>query len=283
METQRQQILSEFIQLGVRGREPYRIQKEQTTFSYMDRLPAHSRELLGRVHQPNNGRATLGDIYWLRTSYGQDSEPAWNTIYDTEISRLLEEDSICNDESLYNFGPNWERIFLIKPELLETSLTAEEYEEATQLGLREGIELEADSPQRAENGRDPVDDVDLDLQISFSYHQAISLNRIHIVDARTLASVGSDAGKVLIVFFDEFGRTVRYAREEPFESVEMTALTNAYLDDHACWAWANIGELYRRGQPLGPPYMRILGASRDILLPLKFRNLSKSKARLGLW
>ena len=225
----------------------------------MDSLPAHSRELLKRVRQPNNRRATLGDIYWLRTSYGQDLEPAWNTIYDTEMSRLLEEDSICNDKSLYNFGPNWERIFLIKPELLETDLTAEEYEEATQLGLREGIELKADSPQRAENGRDPVDDIDLDLQVSFSYHQAISLNRIHIVDATTLASEGSDAGKVLIVFFDEFGRTVRYAREEPFESVEMTALTNAYLDDHACWACANIGELYRRGQLLGPPYNENFG------------------------
>lgn len=212
----------------------------------MDSLPAHSRELLKRIRQPNNGRATLGDIYWLRTSYGQDSEPAWNTIYNTEMSRLLEEDSICNDESLYNFGPNWERIFLIKPELLETDLTAEEYEEATQLGLREGIELKADS-------------ANLDLQISFSYHQAISLNRIHIVYAITLASEGSDAGKVLIVFFDEFGRTVRYAREEPSESVEMTALTNAYLDDHACWAYANIGELYRRGQPLGPPYNENFG------------------------
>lgn len=227
----------------------------------MDRLPAHSRELLERVRQPNIGRATLGDIYWLRTCYGRDSEPAWNTLYDQQMSRLLEEDSICNDESVYNFGPNWERIFLIKPELLETGLTAEEYEETTQLALREGIELETDSPQRAEDSRDPVDDLDLDLQISFPYHQVTSLNRIHIVDTTTLASEGLDAGKVLIVFFDEFGRTVRYAREEPFESVEMTALTNAFLDDHACWAWADIGELYRRGQPLGPPYSENSGES----------------------
>ncbi|KAJ5925177.1 hypothetical protein N7454_007816 [Penicillium verhagenii] len=187
----------------------------------MDSLPAHSRELFERVRQPNNGPATLGDIYWLRTSYGQDSESAWNTIYDTEMSRLLGEDSICNDESLYNFGPNWEGIFLIKSELLETELTAEEYEEATQSGLREGIELEANSPQRAGNSGGLVDDIDLDLQISFSYHQAISLNRIHIVDTTTLASEGPDAGKVLIVFFDEFGRTVRYAREEPFDDIEM--------------------------------------------------------------
>ncbi|KAJ6016938.1 hypothetical protein N7451_000317 [Penicillium sp. IBT 35674x] len=231
----------------------------------MDRLPAHSRELLERVRQPNIGRATLNDIYWLRTHYGQDSEPSWNTIYDDQMSRLLEEDSICNDQSLYNFGSDWERIFLIKPELLETDLTAEEYEEATQMALSEGIELEADSPQRVEDSRDPVDDLDLDLRISFSYHQAVSLNRIHIVDAKTLASEGLDAGKVLIVFFDEFGRTVRFAREEAFESVEMTALSNAFLDDHACWAWAEIGELYRRGQPLGPPYSENFGACRGML------------------
>lgn len=231
----------------------------------MDELPAHSRELLERVRQPNIGRVTLDDIYWLRTCYGWDSESAWNTIYDEQMSRLLDEDSICNDESLYNFGPNWERIFLIKPELLETDLTAEEYEEATQMALSEAIELEADSPQRAEDSRDPVDDLDLDLRISFSYHQVISLNRIHIVDATTLASEGLDAGKVLIVFFGEFGRTVRFAREEPFESVEMTALSNAFLDDHACWAWAEIGEIYRRGQPLGPPYSENFGASRKVL------------------
>ncbi|KAJ5760682.1 hypothetical protein N7520_007838 [Penicillium odoratum] len=183
------------------------------------------------------------------------------------MSSLLEEDSICNNESLYNFGPNWEKIFLIKPELLETYLTAEEYEEAIQLSLREGIELEADS------SRDPVDDVDLDLQISFSYHQATSLNQIHIVDATTLAPEGPDTGKVLIVFFDQFGRIVCYAREEPFESVELTALTNAHLDDHACWAWANIGELYQKVNHWGHRMMRILETSRDILFYSPWKRL----------
>jgi hypothetical protein len=216
-------------------------------------LPAQSQELLERVRQPNVGRADLGDIYWLRTCYGRDSEPAWNTIYE-DMSRLLEDRSICNDESLYNFGPNWERILLIKPELLETDWIAEEFEKATQLAL-EQIELEADSPRRAEDSGDLVDD-NLDGDRLFSYHAQISLSRIHVVDATTLASEGFDAGKVLIVFFDEFGRTVRYAREDPSESVDMTALSNAYLDDHACWANSDIGELYRRGQPLGPPFLK---------------------------
>ncbi|KAJ6024673.1 hypothetical protein N7540_005470 [Penicillium herquei] len=262
-EAQRQQIFSEFLQLGVRGREPYRIQKEQNRLSYVDALPAHRQELLQRVRQPNIGRNIVNDqlILWLRTCYGEDSEPAWSTIYDEEMSRLLEEDMICNDESLYNFGPNWERIFLLRPEILETGLSFVEYEEATKLALSEGVEIEteANSPQGAEVSRDPVEALDMDLQISFSYHRKRSLNRIHIVDATTLASEGPDAGKVLIVFFDEFGQTVRYAREEAFESVENTVLINACLEDHACWDCANIGELYQRGHPLGPPYSENFG------------------------
>ncbi|KAJ5719735.1 hypothetical protein N7493_007313 [Penicillium malachiteum] len=255
MEAQREQIFSEFLQLGVRGREPYRIQKRNAG-SYVNDLPAHSQELLQRVRQPNIGRDIVNDqlILWLRTYYADDSEPAWDTIYEEEMTRFLEEDMICNDESLYNFGPNWERIFLLKPEILETGQSLAKYEEVTQLALSEAAQFEADAHSSAEDSRDPADDLELDSQISFDYHQKKSLNRIHIVDATTLASDGPDAGKVLIVFFDEFGQTVRYAREEADEAVENTALTNAHLDDHACWANAKIGELYQRGHPLGPPY-----------------------------
>lgn len=75
----------------------------------------------------------------------------------------------------------------------------------------------------------------------------------------TLASEDSDAGKVMIVSFDEIGRKGRYVREELSELVEVTALINTHQDNHACWACANIGELYRRGELLGPPYNENFG------------------------
>lgn len=239
--------------------KPYRIQKEQNRLTYVDDLPADSQELLQRVRQPNTGRNIVNDqlILWLRTHYRGESEPAWDSIYHEEMTLLLEADMICNDESLYNFGPNWERIFLLRPEILETELTAAEYEEATQLALREMVERGANSPPDDSLG--PDDALEMELGMSFSYHRGRSLNRIHILDATTLASDGPDAGNTLIVFFDEFGQTVRYARENPCDSVEQTALINALLDDHACWSWANIGELYRRGHPLGPPYSENFG------------------------
>ncbi|KAJ5701323.1 hypothetical protein N7488_008871 [Penicillium malachiteum] len=146
-----------------------------------------------------------------------------------------------------------------KTTILETGQSLAKYEEATQLALSEAAQFEADTHRRADDSREPADDLERDSQISFDYHQKRSLNRIHIVDATTLASDGPDAGKVLIVFFDEFGQNVRYAREEADEAVENTALTNAHLDDHACWANANIGELYQRGHPLGPPYSENVG------------------------
>ncbi|KAJ5715267.1 uncharacterized protein N7483_012448 [Penicillium malachiteum] len=261
MEAQREQIFSEFIQLGVRSREPYRIQKRQNRLNYVDDLPADSQELLQRVRQPDIRRDIVNNqlILWLRTCYGPDSEPAWNTSHDEEMSRLLEEDMICNDESLYNFGLNWERIFLLRPEILETGRNVQKYEEETQSALSEVVESEANSSQGADDSLDPVEALDMDRDISFSYHRMRSLNRIHIVDATTLASDGPDAGKVLIVFFDELGQTVRYARDELDEAVEHTALTNIYLEDHLCWAYANIGELYQRGHPLGPPYSENFG------------------------
>ncbi|KAJ5116240.1 hypothetical protein N7456_000588 [Penicillium angulare] len=140
------------------------------------------------------------------------------------------------------------------PEILETGLSVEQYEKDIKLGLCDGIEIETSS-----DDSNPESGIALDMRISFSYHKERSLNRIHIVDATTLASDGPDAGKVLIVFFDEFGQTVRYSREDSDYAVEITALTNGSLDDHPCWHSANIGELYQRGQQLGPPYSENFG------------------------
>ena len=78
--------------------------------------------------------------------------------------------------------------------------------------------------------------------------------RIHIGDAITLASEGRDAGKVLVMWFDQGGRAIRYAREELDEAGSIAGCFNYILKDHGCWDNAEIGEFYEWGAPLGPPY-----------------------------
>ncbi|KAJ5224967.1 hypothetical protein N7468_006192 [Penicillium chermesinum] len=76
--------------------------------------------------------------------------------------------------------------------------------------------------------------------------------RLHVVDAKTFASEGRNAGKILLVFYDECGRTVRYCREEFDWGVGAGALIHQEMDDISHWETARIGPAYRPGGPLGP-------------------------------
>ncbi|KAL4745603.1 hypothetical protein BDW72DRAFT_211157 [Aspergillus terricola var. indicus] len=235
IDVQREQILAEYVAYGVSGREPYRNRDQDRQLSEQE------RELLDRVRQPSAERLPVGTGPWLRTCYGPSTEAAWSAIL-VELEGSISNARIYNDASLYDFESHWEKIFLRVPQLLEYRYPLSEYEDETQEALSEAIEDHGLDPEKArESGYDPDEDAN-PWPISYSnYHMLLAMGRIHVVDATTLASEGRDAGKVLIVWFDECGRTIRYVRE--------------VLDEaHGCWVTAKIGTSYQWGQPQGPPY-----------------------------
>ncbi|KAJ5191798.1 uncharacterized protein N7498_010783 [Penicillium cinerascens] len=118
-----------------------------------------------------------------------------------------------------------------------------------------GIESESIDPQRdEENGYDPKEDENPWICFYSEYLFRLAAGRIHIVDEKTLASEGPDAGTVLVMWYDECGRAIRYYREKAMHAVEIANLETCYLKDYACWNNAEIGECYEWGEPLGPPY-----------------------------
>lgn len=194
------------------------------------------------------------EVTWLRTCYQPSTDAAFS-----EIEACLNakgDYSIFNDASLYDFGSNWEKIFLRMPQLLESYQSAEEYEESAKKAIEVGIEAEAEDAEQCEaDGYDPEED-GLPWPCFFGdYHMARIMGRIYIVDAKTLASEGRHAGKVLAVWYDECGRVIRSYRHKDVDDAACYGyLDDCYLTEHGCWANAKIGKEYQWGAPFGPPY-----------------------------
>ncbi|CAG8429201.1 unnamed protein product [Penicillium salamii] len=255
VDAQREQIFAKWVALGLHGREPYIDQQRKTTGRYVLGLPLHSQELLNRIRLPTE-RSLTDDPLWLRTCYEPSTEESW-----ARIQSYLEHKfggnppPIFNSPSLYNFGSDWEKVFLRCPELLSNTQSAEEYDEYVNEALQEGIEDESEDAQHAEeSGYDPVEDGLPWICFYSEYLWRLVAGRIHIVDAITLASDGRDAGKVLVMWFDQCGRAIRYSREELDEAGSIAGCFDYILRDRRCWQNAEIGGSYEWGAPLGPPY-----------------------------
>lgn len=208
---------------------------------------------MGRVRHFPTERQTPVERLWLRTCYQTSSDAAFSRI-ETHVLQKCGIEPILNDASLYNFGPDWQRIFLLMPQLLESE-PAGEYESRVKEALDSGIEAEAEDAELAEeDGYDPTED-GLPWPCFYGpYHMALIMGRIYIIDAKTLASEGRNAGKVLAVWFDECGRVIRSYRQRVDDAAAYHCLDDCYLTEHDCWANATIGKEYQWGASLGPPY-----------------------------
>ncbi|KAF3392434.1 hypothetical protein F1880_008902 [Penicillium rolfsii] len=245
---QREVIFAEYVALGVRGREPYRNQQRRLGKRSVQALPVPSQELLDRIRLPAE-RDLNDNPCWLRTCYDPSTEGSWARIQDYIDNMVGGSVTVFNDSSLYNFGTNWEKIFLRVPQLLDNTCSFEEYKENVQEALEEGIESEEMDPQLAEeSGYDPEEDCNPWICFYSEYLFCLVAGHIYIVDEKTLASEGPDAGTVLIVWYDECGRATRYYREEAMHAAEIANLSRCYLKDRACWDNAEIGESYEWGK-----------------------------------
>ncbi|KAJ5928250.1 hypothetical protein N7466_007206 [Penicillium verhagenii] len=251
-DAQREEIFAKYVALG-----PYRMQQEGLRKQSVRELPPHSQDLLDRIRLPTE-RNLKGDTCWLRTYYDPSSEVSWAQIQNYIDSMIVIPPKVYNDSSLYNFGSNWEKIFLRAPQLLDSDDLFEEYEEYIQEALEGRIERESGDAQRAEeDGYDPVEDENPWICFFAQYLFRLVRGRIYIVDETSFATEGPDAGTVLVVWYDECGREIRYYREEAMQAAEMANVDLCYINEHACWTNAEIGESYEWGAPLGPPYSMV--------------------------
>ncbi|PYH33397.1 uncharacterized protein BO87DRAFT_407599 [Aspergillus neoniger CBS 115656] len=238
VEAQREEIFAKYVALGVCGREPYRNQQRRLEKRSVRGLPVPSQELLARIRLPAE-RDLNEDPCWLRTCYDPSTEGLWARIQDYIDTKVGGPVTVFNDSSLYNFGSNWEKIFLRN----------------VQEALEEGIESDETDPHRAEeSGYDPEEDGNPWICFYSEYLFRLAAGHIYVVDEKTLASEGADAGTVLIIWYDECGRAIRYYREKAMHAAEIANLDPCYLKERACWNNAEIGESYKWGAPLGPPY-----------------------------
>ncbi|KAF7114420.1 hypothetical protein CNMCM5793_008724 [Aspergillus hiratsukae] len=234
-DAQREQIFAEFMTLGVDG--------QQRGFRWSVLTP-EERGTLERVRQPVPERIREWTP-WLRTCYEPSTDAAFSRIVDRLEYQFGGQIIILNDPALYNFGPDWHKIFLRIPQLLEYWDSAEGYHERLQEALRE----ESDFDEELEDNIKWEDEGDY-----LYYYWALVVGRMHIVDKTTLASEGRNAGKVRIVWFDACGRVVGSYRAELGYAADITAVDNPMLDEHSCWVHGKVGKEFNWGAPLGPPY-----------------------------
>lgn len=91
-------------------------------------------------------------------------------------------------------------IFLRLPQLLDNTWTVAEYEKDLHQSLHAVIEGEAFDAQGAEeSGYDPEKDANPWPGFYSDYHMSLVIQRIHVVDATTLASEGSTIRTVLVI------------------------------------------------------------------------------------
>jgi hypothetical protein len=241
----------------------YRQLKTQRGLYKSSSLSPSERQLLDRVRRPTE-RFTHSDfVSWLRTSY--EPSPSAEAAFSAIASALQDkfgENTIVDDPRLYDFGDDWQRIFLRAPQLLSVQQSFEEYNEALEEALHPESESESESDTSdADACADPNADGESESESGpdyTPYHWAMVTGRIHIIDRVTLASAsecqGPDSGKLLIVWYDACGRVLRSYRETVNNAADITAVDNAILDDNPCWLNGEIGENYCWGAAFGPPY-----------------------------
>lgn len=207
------------------------------------------RQLASPYSFQPEGFSCWGTI-WLRTCYDEGSDEAHQKLLD-ELNwdtALEVEENILDDAALYDYGDDWHRVFEVSPERLGFAETPDDLEGMTTPEQHETSLLEA---QRAFNiAIDSFTDKEaLKFATAQLHSQAVS-NYLFVAD-----KVALDTGKVLLVFYDDCGRTVRQARVRPEYGEQIAgAWVEMFIWEIDEFLEADIGPDYLAGGACGPPY-----------------------------
>lgn len=186
-------------------------------------------------------------IIWLRTCYDEGTDEAHQKLLDVLDEELALEvkENILDDVALYDYGDDWRRIFEVVPE----RLFGEMLDDADMRDTPEKHETPIREAQRNLH-IDEVADTDAFKQATARLHYDAICNYLFVAD-----KVALDTGTVLIVFFDDCGRTVRQSRVQPEDCEQIAgAWFDCCIDEMEWFAEADMGPDYLPGGPCGPPY-----------------------------
>jgi hypothetical protein len=204
------------------------------------------RQLASPESFQDDGFECWGTI-WLRTCYDESTDEAHQRLLDELNYDLALEvyENILDDAEHYNYTDDWRRIFEVVPE----RLLEETQDNADMRQKPEQHEAQIQEAKRKVNIND-VDDIDALRKATTQFHLRAACRYLLIAD-----KVALDSGKVLAVFFDDYGRTVRQSRVPPEFCEELAgAWFDGLLGEVDAFIDAEVGPDYLPGGPCGPPY-----------------------------
>lgn len=156
------------------------------------------------------------------------------------------EENILDDATLYGYGDDWRRIFEIIPErLFEENMDhadARDAPEEREAWIRE-----------AQRNLDfyEMTEINTFREATVRHHSRAVCKYLFVSE-----KVAFDTGKVLVVFFDDCGRTVRQSRVQPEHCEEIAgAWFDGFIYEMEGFIEADIGPDHVPGGPCGPPYV----------------------------
>ena len=180
-------------------------------------------------------------VIWLRTCYepGADSEHERllsSLCYDIEEATEGDGDEcLLDDQTLYDYGDDWTRIFRRLPELVKGDHRSfDDHKQAIR-------DAQVKAIREFENNRDE----DIKEPSYNIVHIMCQTNHLFIEDAEALRT-----GSLLVVWLDDCGRVVRQGRCPADELQDLSALQTkgAVYDCFQPWMTGEIGEAYRDGR-----------------------------------
>ena len=204
---------------------------------------------LARPYEERN----LGEFRLLRTYYGPGSDDAFEAVVKIcEVYGGIRPECVFSDAARYGYGEDWQRLFGRMPQLLECD---DGYEEERAAKFAEAQEKEGEDGCEYDGSLGELSLGDLFNR----YHLASQVGVLYVLDEETLgededgSEVSHDDREILVVWYDAYGKTVRWRRGRADNiSNEMALINTASIDDHPVWTEAEIGEDYDWDGPLGP-------------------------------
>lgn len=210
----------------------------------------------------------MGRAVWLRTCYTEGSEIRHEELVEPVQMDMTVDDRVLNDPLLYNYGPAWQRVFDVMPELLQPyHETWSSYED----GQRKAVEalsayaaggLARAPPQLVENLYCPNGVPGFPGAIGMrgqvlEYHvgQALQSNVHHTYVVSWLVLEDEEAletGNVAIIFLDALGNIIRSKRVTAQDPEHIAGLWgDGSFVESAEWENGELGSGYQTGGSRG--------------------------------
>ncbi|KAL8721910.1 MAG: hypothetical protein Q9225_001506 [Loekoesia sp. 1 TL-2023] len=196
----------------------------------------------------------MSPALWLRTCYSEGSNQKHEKLVGSAemfnavngVYRLL------NDPSLYNFGPHWQRVFDIFPELLEPSQGDWVSYQERQREAREALERFAhgglaNTPSSLLENLSYISGGELQEYVTevlqSDVHKAFVVAAVVLEDDEAL-----ETGDVAVMFLDALGRVIRTKRIGVGEAQQMGhSWLDGSWDETAEWEEGDCGDDYEAG------------------------------------